>query len=217
MRLFVQGAVLLLGMGFLSAPAKAQKVVIEDDAPNSIVLVSQDKAGDEIVRIMNETQSPRFHDPKAPRFVLTDRKGRFALGIGGYVKATAEYDFGGISDDVDFYPSMIPNGGQNYVRNQFQMDATTSTIFLKLVGRTKHLGDFVVYTAGNFREAARSSSSRTPMCLSLVSRWVTIIVPSWIWPLFRPRSIMRGLPDRFSAVPPCYAMSVLSVRDGKRV
>lgn len=66
MRLFVQGAVLLLGMGFLSAPAKAQKVVIEDDAPNSIVLVSQDKAGDEIVRIMNETQSPRFHDPKAP-------------------------------------------------------------------------------------------------------------------------------------------------------
>ena len=155
MRLFVQGAVLLLGMGFLSAPAKAQKVVIEDDVPNSIVLVSQDKAGDEIVRIMNETQSPRFHDPKAPRFVLTDRKGHFALGIGGYVKATAEDDFGGISDDVDFYPSMIPNGGQNYVRNQFQMDATTSTIFLKLVGRTKHLGDFVVYTAGNFRGGSK--------------------------------------------------------------
>ena len=41
MRLFVQGAVLLLGMGFLSAPAKAQKVVIEDDAPNSIVLACQ--------------------------------------------------------------------------------------------------------------------------------------------------------------------------------
>ena len=31
------------------------------------------------------------------------------------------------------------------------MDATTSTVFLKLVGHTKHLGDFVVYTAGNFR------------------------------------------------------------------
>ena len=102
MRLFVQGAVLLLGMGFLSAPAKAQKVVIEDDVPNSIVLVSQDKAGDEIVRIMNETQSPRFHDPKAPRFVLTDRKGRFALGIGGYVKAKAEDVFGGISGACQF-------------------------------------------------------------------------------------------------------------------
>lgn len=155
MRLFLQGAVLLLGMGFLSVPTKAQKVVIEDDEPNSVVLVTRDKAGDDIVRIMNETQSPRFHDPKSSRFLLTDRKGRFALGIGGYVKATAEYDFGGISDDVDFYPSLIPNKGETYIRNQFQMDATTSTIFLKLVGRTKSLGDFVVYTAGNFRGGSK--------------------------------------------------------------
>lgn len=151
MKTFFKGAVMLLGVGLMSSYAQAQKVVIEDNEPNTIMLVSRDKAGDEVVRIMKETQSPRFHDPKAPRFVLTDRKGRFALGIGGYVKATAEYDFGGISDDVDFYPSLIPNKGQSNVRNQFQIDATTSTIFLKLVGHTKNLGDFVVYTAGNFR------------------------------------------------------------------
>lgn len=151
MKTFFKGAVILLGVGLMSSYAQAQKVVIEDNEPNTIMLVSRDKAGDEVVRIMKETQSPRFHDPKAPRFVLTDRKGRFALGIGGYVKATAEYDFGGISDDVDFYPSLIPNKGQSNVRNQFQIDATTSTIFLKLVGHTKNLGDFVVYTAGNFR------------------------------------------------------------------
>ena len=34
------------------------------------------------------------------------------------------------------------------------MDASTSTIFLKLVGHTKILGDFVVYTAGNFRDGS---------------------------------------------------------------
>lgn len=151
MKIGLRSAVLLLGMGLLSGYSVAQKVEIEDDEPNTVMLVSRDKAGDEIVRIMKETQSQRFHDPKAPRFLLTDRKGRFALGIGGYVKATAEYDFGGISDNVDFYPSLIPNKGQTNVRNQFQIDATTSTIFLKLVGRTKNLGDFVVYTAGNFR------------------------------------------------------------------
>ncbi|SEG02508.1 DcaP family trimeric outer membrane transporter [Parabacteroides chinchillae] len=155
MRLFLQGAAILLAAGLANAAhaqGKTQKVIIEDDDPNAIMLVTIDKAGDEIVRVMNETQPQRFHDPKAPRFILTDRKGRFALGIGGYVKATAEYDFDGISDDVDFYPSLIPNKGQGtYARNQFQMDATTSTIFLKLVGRTKNLGDFVVYTAGNFR------------------------------------------------------------------
>ena len=34
------------------------------------------------------------------------------------------------------------------------MDASTSTIFLKLVGHTKILGDFIVYTAGNFRDGS---------------------------------------------------------------
>ena len=116
------------------------------------MFVSRDKAGDEIIRIMNDRSQMRFHDPNAPRFLLTDQKGKFALGIGGYVRATAEYDFGGIVDDVDFYPALIPQRGSgNFAKNQFQMDITTSTLFLKLVGRTKHLGDFVVYTAGNFR------------------------------------------------------------------
>ena len=151
MKAFVKGAALLLGVGLLSTHAQAQKVIIKDEEPNSILFISRDKAGDEIIRILNETQNQRFHEPGIPRFLLTDRKGRFALGIGGYVKATAEYDFGGISKDIDFYPALIPNKGASHVRNQFQMDATTSTVFLKLVGHTKHLGDFVVYTAGNFR------------------------------------------------------------------
>ena len=54
--------------------------------------------------------------------------------------------------DVDFYPALIPNkGSADRARNQFQMDISTSTLFLKLVGHTKRLGDFVVYTAANFR------------------------------------------------------------------
>ena len=151
MKTLLKSAVLLLGMGLLSTHSQAQKVVVEDKEPNSVMFVTIDKAGNEIIRIMNASQSPRFHEPKAPRFLLTDRKGKFALGIGGYVKLAAEYDFGGISDNIDFYPALIPGRGQSYVRNQFQMDATTSTIFLKLVGHTDLLGDFVVYTAGNFR------------------------------------------------------------------
>ena len=45
-----------------------KKVIIEDKEPNSIMFVSRDKAGDEIIRIMEETQLKRFHEPKAPRF-----------------------------------------------------------------------------------------------------------------------------------------------------
>ena len=40
------------------------------DSPNGIVIVTIDKAGDEIIRIMNESQLPYIHDPKAPRCLL---------------------------------------------------------------------------------------------------------------------------------------------------
>ena len=83
--------------------------IIDDEAPNGIVIVTIDKAGDEIIRIMNESQLPYIHDPKAPRFLLMDKQGKFALGIGGYVRATGEYDFGGIVDDIDFVPANIPS------------------------------------------------------------------------------------------------------------
>lgn len=132
------------------------RITIEDDEPNSIMFVSRDRAGDEIVRIMQETRLTRFQEPNAPRFLLTDRKGNFALGIGGYVRVTAEYDFGGIVKNVDFFPALIPNGMRDYAKNQFQMDATTSTLFLKLVGHTKTLGDFVIYTAGDFRGGGKN-------------------------------------------------------------
>lgn len=152
MKTSIQLVVILLGIGLFPLKINAQqKVIIEDKEPNSIMFISRDKAGDEVIRLMSDRDQQRFHDPKAPRFLLTDQKGKFALGIGGYVRATAEYDFGGIVDDVDFFPALIPNGGPNWAKNQFQMDISTSTLFVKLVGHTKHLGDFVVYTAANFR------------------------------------------------------------------
>ena len=73
----------------LSTIHAQKKEIIDDEAPNGIVIVTIDKAGDEIIRIMNESQLPYIHDPKAPRFLLMDKQGKFALGIGGYVRATA--------------------------------------------------------------------------------------------------------------------------------
>lgn len=126
-----------------------QTTVIDDEVPNSIVLVSLDDAGDELIQIMNDTRLTHVHDPHIPRFVLTDREGNFALGIGGYVRAVAEYDLGGIVDNVDFIPALIPNNRD--VRNQMQMDASTANIYMKLVGNSPILGDFVIHTEGNFR------------------------------------------------------------------
>lgn len=141
----------------LSAGVSAQNNVFVENETDDIVLIGFDKAGDEIIRIMKDTQLPHIHDPQAPRFVLTDRQGKYALGIGGYVRAVAEYDFGGIVADNDFVPADIANGGIN---NQIQMDASTANIFLKLVGQNELLGDFVVYTDANFRGSGKTFKLR---------------------------------------------------------
>ncbi|WP_291528358.1 DcaP family trimeric outer membrane transporter [Bacteroides sp. UBA939] len=151
MKTILKTVFLLCGTGLIPSAVSAQAQVNNHyEKPDSIVMVSTDKANDKLVRIIDETQYRYIHDPQAPRFLLMDKQGKIALGIGGYVRATTEYDFGGIVENTDFITAYIPNS--NKVKNQFQMDASTATIFLKLVGHTnKILGDFIVYAAGNYR------------------------------------------------------------------
>ena len=56
---------MLLGIGIFPLCAHAQKkVIIEDEEPNSIMFVSKNKAGDEIIRIMNDrSQMPASCSP----------------------------------------------------------------------------------------------------------------------------------------------------------
>ena len=105
---------LLCGAALSALAVHAQKkVIIEDESPKGVVLVTIDKAGDEIIRIMNESQMPYIHEPQAPRFLLTDRKGKFALGIGGYVRATAEYDLAASSTTSTVSPPTSPTGAKS--------------------------------------------------------------------------------------------------------
>lgn len=147
---------LLLLMGLYSLNGIAQNENLPDnDEPRYLLFKSHTEAGREIIDVTDVTRQVRFHDPLAPRFVLVDSNGNFSLGIGGNVRAVAEYDFNGIVDNVDFYPSLIvtPGSGGEYVKNKFQMDASSSSLFLKLVGKTKTMGDFTVYVNGYFRGA----------------------------------------------------------------
>ena len=120
----------------LSTIHAQKKEIIDDEAPNGIVIVTIDKAGDEIIRIMNESQLPYIHDPKAPRFLLMDKQGKFALGIGGYGRATGEYDFGGIVDDIDFVPANIPSSSK--IKNQFQMPGLVIDIYARTAVMQAH-------------------------------------------------------------------------------
>ena len=104
-----------------------------------------------LIRRMYEANGQHFQDPRAPRFLFMDKEGKVALGIGGYVKGTMSVDMDGISDNLDFVTADIPAPPQTDMRNQFQMDASTSRIFLKMVGNNTQVGDFTVYLESDFR------------------------------------------------------------------
>ena len=104
-----------------------------------------------LIRKMYEANGQHFQDPRAPRFLFMDKEGKVALGIGGYVKGTMSVDMDGISDNLDFVTADIPAPRQTDMRNQFQMDASTSRIFLKMVGSNTSVGNFTVYLESDFR------------------------------------------------------------------
>ena len=136
----------------LSTPkADAQDTLVVITRPVIIQTDSEQPGDSEVIRKMYEQNGRHFQDPRAPRFLFIDRSGKIALGIGGYVKGTISADMDGISNSLDFVTADIPVPAQPATRNQFQMDASTSRLFLKLVGANTSVGDFTVYVETDFR------------------------------------------------------------------
>ena len=96
--IFKSMSCLILGAMIVTPMFAQQKDLYPElEGPGPVVIISKDKNGkEELINVFEETQRPHFHDPRAPRFLLTDQQGKFALGIGGYLKTTMEYDFNGI-------------------------------------------------------------------------------------------------------------------------
>ncbi|MBR2637521.1 MAG: hypothetical protein IKD40_01580 [Bacteroidaceae bacterium] len=150
MKRFVKLAIMLFFVSAFPFMANAQRWGRVEGAPVTVYSFTENvNTAPEVVNIFYTTQGEYFRDPLAPRFILVDREGKWALGIGGYVQARAEFDFNKIVDNIDFLPSDIQRG--DGPSTQYQMDVTTSTLFVKLVGRSRLLGDFNIFTSGDWR------------------------------------------------------------------
>ena len=138
----------LAPMSAIAAPEYPDTVMI----PERAVVIGADRkdAPADLIAVLYSTENLDFQDPRAPRFLFLDRKGKIALGIGGYVKGTMAYDFHGSMDDGGSTTYDIAVPSDPAMRNKFHMDASHSTLFLKMVGRSSRLGLFTVYLQTNF-------------------------------------------------------------------
>ena len=147
----ILASVLITACCLSAHQADAQDPLVIVTRPVIIQTDSEQPGDSEVIRKMYEQNGRHFQDPRAPRFLFIDRTGKVALGIGGYVKGTVSADMDGISNSLDFVTSEIPVPTQPATRNQYQMDASTSRLFLKLVGANTSVGDFTVYVETDFR------------------------------------------------------------------
>lgn len=147
----ISGYIGFLAATLMAAGASAQTPA--DTVPSRAIIVSgnpehPDHAGN--IAQMYSRANLAFEDPAAPRFLFLDKKGTVALGIGGYLKAVAEYDINGAVPDNDFCTNMIPVPFDPAQRQRFGAGAAHSTIFLKLVTRPTRVGRIIVYIQTNF-------------------------------------------------------------------
>ncbi|MCM1349045.1 MAG: porin [Firmicutes bacterium] len=120
--------------------------------PSRAVIATGDSSqAHQLVAVLYDTNDLHFSDPAAPRFLFLDREGKVALGIGGYIKGTLQYDMdGAIDDGASFTTYDIPVPMNPAQRNQFYGNANHSTIFLQLVGKSERFGYYSVYAQTQF-------------------------------------------------------------------
>lgn len=133
----------------MSAQSMAPDTVL---IPERSIVVTGDrsKAAPEVIAILYSRENLDFHDPQAPRFLFLDREGKALLGIGGYVLGTMSYDFDGAIDATGFDTYDIPVPFNPSMRNAYRMDASHSTVFLRLIGKSSKFGSYQVYVQTNF-------------------------------------------------------------------
>ena len=102
------------------------------------LLISQAEDSLKVYEAFAENSPADWRVPNAPRFAIVGKDRKFYLGFGGDVKATMNYDFGGVQQNAnEFAPYAIPIKGQpNYNpsnKGWFGMSAQQSDFFLNLV------------------------------------------------------------------------------------
>ncbi len=113
-------------------------------------------AAESAIRDHEQTWRCGFHQPAKPQFIFASKNNRFSLAIGGQIELRTSYDFDGIIDNRDFIPADIPMEPNYNTSQQIQMDASSSSLYLKAITNTRW-GRVVAFVQGDFRGGSQGS------------------------------------------------------------
>lgn len=148
---------LLLALVSAAGTISAQNTRLPADndtlyVPERAILMRGDaaKADRDVMAVFYTREDLAPNDPDAPRFLLLDKEGKIAFGVGGQLKATGSYDFCGAIEKTGFDTYDIPVPSNPAQRSRLGGDLSHSSIFMKLVGKSTRFGMFQAYFQANF-------------------------------------------------------------------
>ncbi len=138
-----------------AAPNKSD--VLRDSMAASVKPIyfgkGEDLAPDTLRYAMSKFYSDQFrafHDPLAPYFMFISRDANIAMGMGGCVRMRGYFDWGGSLPSPGFAPYLIPMSEDPLRERYFGTTPAGSSLFFRLIGRNRALGDYQVYIEANF-------------------------------------------------------------------
>ncbi len=89
-------------------------------------------------------------DPDAPYFLFMSKDAKLAMGIGGCVRMRGYYDWGGAVPASGFAPYLIQMSPDPTNRRAFGTTPAGTSLFFRVIGRYKHVGQYQLYIEANF-------------------------------------------------------------------
>lgn len=130
--------------------AASNKIVFIDGRPAPSELRSQIDSIRQKISIFYYDQFRHFQDPGAPYFLFMSKDANLAMGIGGCIRMRGYYDWGGAVPAAGFAPYLIPMTPDPTMRRHFDTTPSGTSLFFRVLGRNKSLGDYQLYIEANF-------------------------------------------------------------------
>ena len=128
-----------------------QEQTAESGSEAGIRLSYHEYVTPEMIIIFKDNSPEAFNDPDLPRFAIMGKNKKAYLGVGGFVKGTASFDFNGVVDNATlFMPSMIPLDPEPGNGGKLQYGISTSNIFFNFVALPESDNRFDAYINADF-------------------------------------------------------------------
>lgn len=95
-------------------------------------------------------QFRHYQQPDAPYFLFLSRDDKLAMGMGGCVRMRAYYDWDGACKTPAFAPIMFPVHSNPADMRHFGTTPSGTTLYFKVIGNNKTIGNYTLYIEGNF-------------------------------------------------------------------